>query len=113
MTAYAARGRLRLGDRDELIQRMVDDWWTARGDGDAVMQASSWRDVLELNERARESLVAAGLVEQEGLDVRGVTVGVGDEIIVLRNAYHLGVINGTLGRVPAVDLEHNELLARA
>ena len=112
MTAYAARGRLRLGDRDDLVQRMVDDWWTARGDRDAVMQASSWRDVLELNERARERLVDAGLVEREGLDVRGVTVGVGDEIVVLRNAYHLGVINGTLGRVAAVDRDRGDLLVK-
>jgi conjugative relaxase-like TrwC/TraI family protein len=106
MTAYAARGRLHLGDRDELVCTMVDDWWDAGGVGEAVMQASSWRDVIELNERARERLVAAGLVEPDGLDVRGVTVGVGDQVIVLRNAYALGVINGTLGTVTAIDGEH-------
>jgi hypothetical protein len=66
-------------------KRMVDDWWTARSEGKAVMQASTWRDVLELNEKARERLVAAGEVEREGLDVRGVKIGVGDQVIVLRN----------------------------
>jgi len=41
MTAYAAHGRLHLGDREELVQTMVDDWWDARAGGEAVMQASS------------------------------------------------------------------------
>jgi ATP-dependent exoDNAse (exonuclease V) alpha subunit len=93
MTAYAAHGRLHLGEREELVERMVDDWWAARSSGEAVMQASSWHDVVELNERARERLVEAGLVESDGLDVRGVTVGVGDLVMVLRNAPSLGVIN--------------------
>jgi conjugative relaxase-like TrwC/TraI family protein len=109
MTAYAAHGRLRLGEREELVRTMVGDWWDARAAGEAVMQASSWRDVTELNERARERLVGAGEVEPEGLDVRGVTVGVGDQAIVLRNAYPLGVVNGTLGTVSAIDRESGDI----
>ena len=65
LTAYAAHGRLHMGDREELVERMVDDWWTARAEGEAVMQASTWRDVLELNDRARAKLVEAGDVERE------------------------------------------------
>jgi len=57
----------RLGDRDELLASMVDDWWSARERGESVMQAPSWRDVAELNARARERLAAAGLVDHEGL----------------------------------------------
>jgi hypothetical protein len=91
---------------------MVDDWWTARAEGEAVMQASSWRDVLDLNERARERLVEAGQVEREGLDVRGVAIGVGDQVIVLRNDRTVGVINGTLGTVTAVDRERGDLVLR-
>jgi hypothetical protein len=91
---------------------MVDDWWTARADGEAVMQASSWRDVVDLNERARERLVEAGLVEREGIDVCGVTVGVGDHVMVLRNAPALRVINGTMGTVTAVDRERGEIVVR-
>ncbi|TMC12203.1 MAG: hypothetical protein E6J41_03285 [Chloroflexi bacterium] len=53
MIAYAAHGRLHLGDREELVRTMVDEWWDARASGEAVMQASGWRDVTELNERAR------------------------------------------------------------
>ena len=110
MTAYAAHGRLAMGDREDLLRMMVDDWWEARARGEAVMQASRWCDVHELNERARERLVAAGEVERDGLDVRGVTVGVGDRVMVLRNAYSLGVINGTLGTVTAVDRGRGDLL---
>jgi hypothetical protein len=112
LTAYAGHGRLHMGDREELVKRMVDDWWTARTKGEAVMQASTWRDVLELNERARERLVVAGEVEREGLDVRGVTIGVGDQVIVLRNDRTVGVINGTLGTVTAVDRDRGDLILR-
>jgi hypothetical protein len=70
MTAYAEHDRLHPGDREELLARMVDDWWSARDRGESVMQAASWRDVTELNARARERLAAAGLVDREGLDVR-------------------------------------------
>jgi len=110
MTAYAAHGRLHMGDREELLQSMVDDWWDARASGEAVMQASNWCDVLELNERARERLVAAGLVDRDGLDVRGVTVGVGDQVMVLRNDRRLGVINGTMGTVTGIDRDRGDLL---
>jgi conjugative relaxase-like TrwC/TraI family protein len=112
LTAYAAHGRLHVGDREELVQRMVDDWWAARADGEAVMQASTWRDVLDLNERARDRLVEAGLVERDGLDVRGVTVGVGDQVIVLRNDRRLGVINGTVGTVTAIDRDRGDVHLR-
>jgi hypothetical protein len=114
LTAYAAHGRLHMGDRDreELIEAMVDDWWTARTGGEAVMQASRWHDVVELNERARERLVEAGLVERDGLDVRGMTIGPGDQVMVLRNAPALGVINGTLGTVTAIDRERGDLFVQ-
>jgi conjugative relaxase-like TrwC/TraI family protein len=112
MTAYAAHGRLHIGDREALAGSMVDDWWAARATGEAVMQASNWRDVVELNERARERLVEAGLVERDGLDVRGVTIGVGDQVMVLRNAPALGVINGTMGTVTAIDRDRGDLLIR-
>jgi conjugative relaxase-like TrwC/TraI family protein len=112
MTAYAAHGRLHMGEREELIEAMLDDWWAARESGEAVMQASSWRDVVELNERARERLVDAGLVERDGLDVRGETVGVGDLVMVLRNAPALGVINGTMASVTATDGERGEIVLR-
>ena len=51
MTAYAAHGRLHIGDRERLIEHMVDDWWAARTSGEAVMQASGWRDVLSPSPR--------------------------------------------------------------
>jgi conjugative relaxase-like TrwC/TraI family protein len=110
VTAYAAHGRLQMGDREELLQLMVDAWWEARSRGEAVMQASVWRDVDELNERARERLVKAGVVTSDGLDVRGVTVGVGDQILVMRNERRLGVINGTTGTVTAIDRDRGDML---
>ena len=110
MAAYAAHGRLRLGDREELLPRVVNDWWEARARGEAVLQASSWRDVLELNQRARERLVEAGLVDRDGLDVRGMTVGCGDQVMVLLNAPALGVINGTLGAVTAIERDRGDIV---
>jgi conjugative relaxase-like TrwC/TraI family protein len=110
MTAYAAHGRLRMGEHDDLLEQMVDDWWEARPKGEAVMQAVRWSDVVRLNERARERLVEAGLVERDGIDVRGQTIGVDDDVMILRNAPALGVINGTMGTVTSVDGEQGDLL---
>ncbi len=76
------------------------------------MQASNWRDVHELNERARERLVEAGQVERDGLDVRGVTIGIGDQVMVHRNSPALGVVNGTLGTVTAVDHQRGDLFVQ-
>ena len=101
-----------MGDREELVERIVDEWWRARAEGEAVMEASTWRDVLELNEKARDRLVTAGVVEREGLDLRGVTIGVGARVVVLRNDRTLGVINGTLGTITAIDRERGDLLMR-
>jgi hypothetical protein len=112
MNAYAVHQRLHLGDRRQLLHRMLDAWWAAREDGEAVMQASTWHDVLELNELARERLVESGLVHREGLDVRGVTVGVGDVVMVLRNAPAHGVINGTMGRVTAIERQRGDIVLR-
>jgi hypothetical protein len=41
MRAYGEHGRLHLGDRAELVERMSDDSWTAWDRGEAVMQASA------------------------------------------------------------------------
>lgn len=112
MTAYAARERLLMGEHDELLDRMVEDWWAARPKGEAVMQGSSWHDVLTLNEMARRRMVDAGLVERDGLDVRGQTIGVGDQVMVLRNAPALGIINGTMGTVTALDRRRGEIVVR-
>ena len=109
MTAYAAHGRLLLGDHDELLVRMVDDWLEARPNGETVMQAGRWSDVVRLNERARERLVEAGVVERDGIDVRDQTIGVGDEVMILRKAPALGVINGTMGTVTSIDRERGDL----
>ena len=44
--------------------------------------------------------------------MRGVTIGAGDQVIVLRNDRTVGVINGTLGMVTAVDRERGDLVLR-
>lgn len=67
---YTAQSRQHVGDREELLQGMVDDWLAVVANGEAVMQASNWRDVLDLNERVGDRLVAAALVERDGLDAR-------------------------------------------
>jgi AAA domain-containing protein len=110
LTAYGKYGRLHLGNREDLIEQMVDAWWAARERGESVMQAPSWRDVLELNRRARERLAVAGLVERQCFDVRGEMIGVGDQVLVLRNERRLGVINCTLGTVTAIDRRRGDIV---
>jgi ATP-dependent exoDNAse (exonuclease V) alpha subunit len=65
--------------------------------------------VDELNEGARRRLVEAGMVERDGVDVRGTTIGVGDQVMILRNDRTLGVINGMTGTVRSINRDRGDL----
>jgi ATP-dependent exoDNAse (exonuclease V) alpha subunit len=100
---YEANDRLVLGgDRRLLVDRLVADWWAARSRGDAVMIALRRADVRELNARAR-SLMRS--VDALGPDVRigSTAFATGDRVVLRLNDRGLGVNNGDLGIVQALD----------
>ena len=110
MAAYTAAGRVVTDpDPDTLRERLVADWWTAVAAGDveleqAVMLAARRSDVDDLNARARARMAAAGRLTGLALQAAGGRqFQVGDAVVALRNDRRLGLLNGTRGRVFAVD----------
>jgi len=82
-----AHDRLVIADTlPEALDAQVLDWHKryAAGD-DAVMIARRTRDVAELNERARELLVADGAVAAQSLVVGGQHFAVGDRVVTRIN----------------------------
>lgn len=107
---YDAAGAVHGHDtRDEARRALVKDWMADRERDPAasrMLLAYTRADVAELNRLARETLRAAG---QLGLDQAVETTNgerafaVGDRVMFLRNERSLGVKNGTLGTLTALD----------
>jgi conjugative relaxase-like TrwC/TraI family protein len=104
ISRYERHGRVVLGDgAEDVRQRLVADWWKASGEGEAAMIAARRVDVADLNARAREFMRASGQLGPDALRVGDREFAVGDQVVTLKNARHLGVVNGTRGVVTAVD----------
>jgi conjugative relaxase-like TrwC/TraI family protein len=95
-------------------QTMVADWWAARLAGQrTLMVAARWYDVDDLNARARQLVVAQGLLSGPALEVDGRPYQTGDEIITLRNQRRLGVRNGTIATVTTIDPDERAITIRS
>jgi len=105
LASYERHGRIRLSDTmAEARSDLVGRWLAAREEGDdALMLAVNRRDVGALNHQAREVLQGRGTVGADLMDVNGRAFAPGDEVVCLRNARRLGVINGTRGTVVGLD----------
>src|SRR5205823_13061188 len=103
LSAYESQGRVTAGlTADATRDAMAADWWAARLAGEpSIMLAARWSDVDDLNARARARLASAGEVFGPTLEVRDRPMQAGDRVLALRNAYLLGLRNGTLGTVAA------------
>jgi len=106
---YEEHGRIAGGSQAEMAEAAFELWAHGRAMGEKVIVLAGDHDTVDrLALRARAHLVASGLVESDGLlAARGQTVGVGDEIITLRNSRQLvatsgaWVANGDCWRVTA------------
>ncbi|MCP5476861.1 MAG: relaxase domain-containing protein [Rhodanobacteraceae bacterium] len=88
------------------IARMVQDWARMSDPSrpaECLMLAATRADVREINAEARRLLKERGKLGIEALAVSGCSFSVGDRVLFLRNDRHLGVKNGTLGTVRAID----------
>ena len=111
---YERHGRVVLGEgAEDVRQRLVEDWWKAAGEGEAAMIAVRRDDVADLNGRARELMRASGQLGSDALRVGEREFAVGDHVVTLKNARHLGVVNGTRGTVTRVDPDSLALDVRA
>ncbi len=104
--AYREHGRITaLPDPEEVRDRLVEDWWTARQapGADAVMIAHRRADVTDLNERARARLQASGQLDLDDLEAAGRAYANGDHVLVRRNDRQLGIVNGTRAVIREID----------
>ena len=85
---------------DRLRDGLVGDWHAARAEGDDVLMIAARRSTVgDLNDRARELLMARGELGETVLESGGRTFAIGDEVLALRNDYGLGLLNGSRGTV--------------
>ena len=93
IAAYEASGRIKAGERQELLDAIYAAWRSDVGAGKAsLMIAGDAATVTELNSRARAGRIAEGIVAEAGLSIAdGQTAGVGDEIVTRKNNRLLGV----------------------
>ena len=110
---YERHGRVVLGaGAEDVRQTLVTDWWQATGEGEAAMIAMRREDVADLNGRARALMRASGHLGPDAARIAGRDFAVGDHVVTLKNARHLGVVNGTRGVVAGFDREAAELAVR-
>jgi hypothetical protein len=87
----------------EARAELVDAWLAARSAGaDSVMLAVTRDDVTALNQLARAALRRAGDLGSDQVNLGGVGLAIGDQVICLRNDSVLEVVNGTKGTVRSV-----------
>ena len=115
--AYRQRGRLIIGEaRNDTIARAVADWYrhdVLTGDvTSGLLIAYDNATVTELNHRARTHFAGSGDLTGPTVDVGERTYGAGDRILCRRNQSRLGVLNGDLGTVVAVDQARAGLMVR-
>lgn len=85
--AYSGHGRIREGERSDVLDRAYAAWFTDQDSGKrSLLIAADANTVTDLNVRARADLVAAGHVGVEGVRLAdGTLAGAGDRIITRRN----------------------------
>jgi ATP-dependent exoDNAse (exonuclease V) alpha subunit len=112
VAAYLAHDRIHHDlDPSVVRDRMVDDWWTATAHGpDVLMLAAHHRQVDQLNKLARQRMRAAGRLGEHQLQLGGRAYAVGDTVLALRNDYRRGLLNGSRGRVTAIDERARRLM---
>ena len=83
---YIDRDRVRSGDREQALDAAHQAWLDARAAGRSIVVMAADHDTVDqLAQRARTHRVDAGQVEPGGIDLGNQTVGVGDEIVTIRN----------------------------
>jgi conjugative relaxase-like TrwC/TraI family protein len=93
IASYEDHGRIKAGERQELLDAIYAAWRFDVGGGKAsLMIAGDTATVSELNARARAGRIAEGTVAETGLAIaEGQKAGVGDEIVTRKNNRLLSV----------------------
>lgn len=116
VTVYRDRQRITLAATAEDARgRLVSDWHATLGapgveDAKAsVMIALHQADVDDLNARARQLLKTEGKLAGPHIEAAGKSFAVGDRVMALRNDRRVGITNGTVATVTAINVEQASL----
>jgi conjugative relaxase-like TrwC/TraI family protein len=119
LTAYNEHERIIGGGREELLDTLYTAW---KHDTDAgktsLMIAGDTATVAELNNRARGDRIAAGHVNEAGLDLANGVAGIGDRVVTRENNRRLAtgtrwVKNGDQWTVIAISGDGSMIVQRA
>ena len=118
LTAYTAHGRVHTAESAiELREQVIADWWAARvgaPNSAVLMLAVTRADTAALNAAARAHMHVAGLLTGPAVTVHAAGLGervfaAGDHVIVQRNTYDRGALNGTRAVISTVDPNSGDL----
>ena len=83
---YDNEGRIHRGEGEHTLDAIVQQWAASVAEGRSVVMLASRRDDTEaLSFLGREHLINQRVVQRRGIDVGGQTIGVGDQVVTLRN----------------------------
>ncbi len=86
LAVYERHGRVESGSREEMLDQAFSTWRAARDEGSAVLlMAGDNATADELARRCQADRVAKGEVERASVAIASGAVGIGDEIVTLRN----------------------------
>ncbi|HUY06221.1 MAG TPA: MobF family relaxase [Acidimicrobiales bacterium] len=86
LPVYLRHGRIADGNREQMLDEAFRHWRSARDEGASiVVMAGDNETARELGLRCRADRIARSEVTQHGVQIQSGTVGIGDEIVTLRN----------------------------
>ncbi len=112
---YSANDRIRHRTTvDDSLESMVRAWNDDVDAGRATTMLAWRRDhVADLNDRARDTAIAAGRVHGPTVDLGGIVLGAGDELVTLEPNHRLGLVTSERITVLSVDPDDRTVTAAA
>jgi hypothetical protein len=114
---YKRRDRINTASTpDDTINDAVENWYRDVQDigdpAEVLLIGHRNTTVNQLNRRARSLVADAGLLDGPTLDVDDRMFQAGDRVMCLKNRARLGVLNGDLATVTAIDTERRAVTLR-
>jgi len=114
---YKRRGRINIAaEADDAVNRAVDNWYRDVQDigdpAEVLLIGHRNTTVEQLNRHARVLFGEAGFLDGPALDVDDRTFQAGDRVVCLKNRARIGVLNGDLATVNAIDADRRTITLR-
>ncbi len=114
---YKQRDRINIAaTTDDTIHRAVQNWYRDVQDigdpAEVLLIGHRNTTVDKLNRRARTLIGEAGFLDGPALDVDDRAFQAGDRVVCLKNRARLGVLNGDLASITAIDAERRTITLR-